>query len=201
MKRYRLLFLSPLMAMLIIFIISFQVNSAIGPFEEHNPPGEGGRNYISPMSQVNNKALDGKDISANPDATNTIFLPGVLLDYAPCIVVPNLISPANGSTVNTLTPILTFDGGSETQPNATWLEVDLSTDPEFKESYPTFPHIYQPAQKLWVYEISEDNPMEPGIYYWRAALWCNGPGWPPPPNPGEILGQYSQTQSFTVTQP
>jgi hypothetical protein len=127
-----------------------------------------------------------------------IYLGGVSKNRAACGVVPNLISPADGSTLTTSVPTFVFNGGSRPQANATWLQFDLSQKPNFSEDYDFYPLYFQPAQKDWVYQVSPGDAIPPGTYYWRAALWCNGPGWPPPPNPGEVRGPYSKVFSFTI---
>ena len=136
--------------------------------------------------------------TSNDQKEYQIYLGGVSKDHAQCGVIPNLYSPSDGSTLSTSTPTFIFDGGTRSQANSTWLEFDLSQDPNFTSMYATYPSYFQPAQKDWVYPIASADAMEPGTYYWRAALWCNGPGWPPPPNPGEIRGSYSAVWSFTI---
>lgn len=131
---------------------------------------------------------------SNEQVQYVVYLGGVSRNHAQCGVIPNLFSPPDGSILNTNTPTLVFNGGNQPQANATWLQLDLSQDPDFATMY--FTHYLQPAQEDWEYEILDT--LEPGTYYWRAALWCNGPGWPPPPNPGEIRGPFSGARSFTI---
>lgn len=146
------------------------------------------------------KSLQQPDQSASTSDQNQyqVFLGGVSRNHAQCGVAPNLYSPANGSRLATSTPTFIFDGGTRHQANATWLQFDVSQDPNFADYYDFYPLYFQPAQHDWVYPVAPGDAMEPGTYYWRAALWCNGPGWPPPPNPGEIRGPYSEIWSFTI---
>ena len=94
-----------------------------------------------------------------------VYLGGVSKNHAQCSVVPNLYSPANGSRVSTSTPTLIFDGGSRHQANATWLQFDISQDPDFADYYDFYPLYFQPAQHDWVYQVAPEDAMEPGTYY------------------------------------
>jgi hypothetical protein len=127
-----------------------------------------------------------------------LFLSGVSRDFAACDVTPNLYSPSDGSRLTTTTPTFHFNGGIRPVANPTWLQFDLSQDPDFAAMVGHYPSYFQPAQKDWQITIGPADALEPGTYYWRASLWCNGPGWPPPPNPGEIRGPYSEVFSFTI---
>lgn len=140
---------------------------------------------------------------ANPPAASNrvqyfLYLSGASRNFAACDVTPNLFSPANGSTLTIHTPTFIFDGGSRPVANPTWLQFDLSQDSDFTTMVGFYPSYFQPAQHDWKFTVAPADALEPGTYYWRAALWCNGPGWPPPPNPGEIRGPYSEVFTFTI---
>jgi hypothetical protein len=78
---------------------------------------------------------DSVSLASSPAITftpvATIYLPGVLNDFTPCTGVPQLISPPDGSSLNTLAPPFQWDNGDS--PNATELWLEIWLDPALTE--------------------------------------------------------------------
>jgi hypothetical protein len=87
-----------------------------------------------------------------------------------CPTVPTLLSPANGSTVDTLLPTLTFSG-SAVDPSITGAQLEL-----FSYSTSTFydSWIYQPPEYVSFSITPRGNLTAGATYYWRASYGC---GW------------------------
>lgn len=125
--------------------------------------------------------------------TYYIFLPSSLNIWSsPCGVIPHQVSPTNGSTVTSESDLV-FEGGYSDDIND-WLELEYNTSPDFTGDGSS--RIYQPAGELWTEAISTLK-LEPGIWYWRTSIWCNGPDWPPPPDNYDH-SHFSETWSFTL---
>jgi hypothetical protein len=134
------------------------------------------------------------DLLATETITSHIFLPGVLNQwFTPCGAIPYLVSPADGSTI-TSNSTLVFDGGYRGD-DLNWLEIEFNPNSSFVGTGKSY--VYQPAAMLWQQEISFFN-LTPGKWYWRTSIWCNGPGWPPPPGYGYVQSPFSQVWSFTL---
>lgn len=120
-----------------------------------------------------------------------IYLAGVVNSWtSPCGSIPFLVSPLDESHVISTT-LFAFDGGYRGG-GYDWLEIDFSSNPNFTTGTA---YYFQPAGKYWWQPIG--NYVSDGLWYWRASLWCNGPGWPPPPD-GYVHGPFSEVWSFTV---
>ncbi len=125
----------------------------------------------------------------HPFDENKLFIPILMSGgIPPCGSIPNLLLPADGSTV-TLSTKFKLDGHGKIND---WLELDFIGETE----QGTF---LQPAG-LWDISLGElglGSNLTPGTWHWRASLWCNGPGWPPPPE-GYDHSPYSEMRSFTL---
>ncbi len=118
-------------------------------------------------------------ISPVPPA-RTANAPAATSPNAACANAPTLVSPANGSLLNTLIPELQYI--SENEPNADWLNVAWSTTPDFSS---WGGHLTTwPGDTSWK---MFDN-LEPATtYYWRAWFVCD-----------EEAGPSSSVWSFTT---
>ena len=117
-------------------------------------------------------------------SSSRVYLPLVYKDYVPCEATPTLLSPANGSHLNTLTPTYRWDAGS--YPNATGLSLLVALDPQFQQVVQSLGYGWGRGLgqfRLW------PNLAPATRYYWRAQLAC-GQEW-------QTRGPYTQTWSFT----
>lgn len=112
----------------------------------------------------------------------TTYLPAVFKGYGVCSTAPTLLSPANGSSLNTLIPLFRWDNGNN--PSTTGLRLQVAKDPNFTQS----------VWSLWsggspgIGEFRAPQNFDPATtYYWRAWLMC-----------GEAQGPYSEIWSFTT---
>ena len=95
----------------------------------------------------------------------TVYLPATFNYYA---TVPILISPANGSNLNTLLPLLRWNMGDI--PNATEACVQLSRDAQFSQ---VFLSIYSDVQGVGEFQLVSN--LSPSTrYYWRAFVVYDG---------------------------
>ena len=153
----------------------------------------------NPISQVDqnkeitmrvNHPLELRNIKPKAQ-TNIVFLPIVTQWISPCGVIPFLINPPNGSHVTAETMII-LDGGYRGG-GYDWLGYEFSQIPDFANRRGGY---LQPAGKYWELRLGNYH-LEPGRWYWRASIWCNGPGWPPPPDSYE-QSPYSDVWSFIL---
>jgi len=157
-------------------------NMRANAFRQNDLLGQG----ILPTSNPLEFRITGKEAQANLD-----FMPIVRHHWTPpCDGIPYLIGPPDGSQIGYVT-MLVLDGGYRGG-GYDWLEVEFSKTPDFTDSSG---HYLQPAGKRWELGLGDYN-LEPGKWYWRASIWCHGPGWPPPPV-GYEQSPYSQVWSFT----
>jgi hypothetical protein len=112
----------------------------------------------------------------------TIYLPAAFRNYGVCSTIPTLLSPANGSSLNTIAPLFRWDNGNN--PSATTLRLQVARDSGFTQS----------VWSLWssgtsgVIEFRFPRNLDPATtYYWRAWLMC-----------GDAQGPYSEVWSFTT---
>lgn len=120
------------------------------------------------------------DITFTPVVS--VYLPAIFQNYAACTAVPNLLSPANGATLNTLVPLFRWDSGND--PRATEFILDASKDTTFDYTE-GFRSAYD-AQGIHEDRLSWN--FTPGTtYYWRAYLMC-----------GDVQGPYSTIWTFTT---
>jgi len=90
-----------------------------------------------------------------------------------CTHPPQLISPADGSQLDTLVPTFTFGAGSEPGPWS-YMAVTIDSDPAF--SSPDWVSIGGTSSPR-TYRITWN--LEPATrYYWRVALFCDSRGSP-----------------------
>ena len=112
----------------------------------------------------------------------TTYLPAVFKNYGSCSTIPTLLSPANGSDLNTLIPLFQWDSGND--PNATALRLQVATDPDF--TYTVMSLWYVGGTGVGQFRFPHN--LDPATtYYWRAWLLC-----------GETEGPYSEVWSFTT---
>ncbi|CAG0931292.1 hypothetical protein TFLX_02072 [Thermoflexales bacterium] len=112
----------------------------------------------------------------------TVYLPTIFQNYTSCTTIPALLSPATGTTLNTLVPLFRWDSGND--PGATEFRYETSKDVTFDTTY-GFRSRYD-AQGIHEYRFSEN--FDPGTtYYWRAYLMC-----------GEAPGPYTAVWTFTT---
>ncbi len=114
--------------------------------------------------------------------TVTTFLPTVLKNYVPCTGVPSLLSPDNGSNLDTLAPL--FQWRISHAPNANRLKLQVALDSDFNQVV----HAALTGAQLGDNDQRfSSNLQEATIYHWRAFLLCD-----------EIEGTYSEVRSFTA---
>jgi len=139
--------------------------------------------FAADLSRASQNSALGytSEITFTPVATN--YLPLVLRNYGGfCSTIPTLLSPANGSSLNTIAPLFRWDNGNN--PSATMLRLQVAKDPGFTQS----------VWSLWfsgtsgVIEFRFPRNLDPATtYYWRAWLMC-----------GDAQGPYSEVWSFTT---
>jgi hypothetical protein len=110
-----------------------------------------------------------------------VYLPAVFRNYRPCTAVPTLISPANGTILTTITPLLVWDDGGD--PNTPVCFTDLSKSPAFSPLVTSVMSDVQ-GQSQW---RSSTNLSPSTTYYWRARLHC-----------GSEYGPYTPVWTFTT---
>jgi hypothetical protein len=126
--------------------------------------------------------------TATPGVTPTNTPTPTSTPVAGCSTTPALIAPADGSTLNTLIPLLQWDSGNN--PNATEFYLDVWLDPGLTE-YVTGLRCtgcgirgeYQ--WRIHRYLVGNLDPAT--THYWRAYLMC-----------GDTRGPYSDVWSFTT---
>ncbi len=116
---------------------------------------------------------------------NPIFLPLVLNKHLNCASAPMLLSPPNGSHLDTLIPALTWARGDSPFISHTSLEV--AEDPEFRQN--VFGISFM-SGILVVNTYQMEENLEPNtLYYWRTQTRCDD---------GRIHGPFSETWTFTT---
>lgn len=111
-----------------------------------------------------------------------VYLPVVLSTSGSCATIPTLLSPANGSSLDTIIPLFQWDNGNN--PSVTGLRLEIAKDASFT----------QYVNSLWsggspgIHEFRFSHNLDPATtYYWRAWLMC-----------GEAQGPYSEVWTFTT---
>jgi hypothetical protein len=110
----------------------------------------------------------------------TIFLP--LIQFTPpCTIAPVLISPTNGSLLNTLVPVLTYIRG--TAP-VSYTVISIADNPAFNSpiEYSSSGGGFGPFQLQLFYNLQPAT-----MYYWRVQDKC-----------GPVYSPYSSVFSFTT---
>jgi hypothetical protein len=112
----------------------------------------------------------------------SLSLPLIMTGPRPCSVPPTLVSPANGSSLNTLIPMFEWNSGND--PSATQFMMYVAHDPGFTQVVSSLG--YGSGQgpgnnRFWT------NFDPASTYYWRAWLMC-GEG---------IESPYSEVWTFT----
>jgi hypothetical protein len=113
-------------------------------------------------------------LAANGTLTPWAYLPFIARQPTPtptpvaCSTVPTLISPADGSNLDTLIPLFTVDAGND--PNATGLVLLLSLGPDAPTPPGGFNHI-ECTQGIcqWRHLFNLHSAM---TYYWQTYLMC-----------------------------
>lgn len=96
-----------------------------------------------------------------------VLRPPVNIDCLPAL----LLSPSDGSALDTLVPIFQWDRGNN--PQATRLTVQVSLDPTFAGAS----HSTVTTSAYWVDEFRfPRNFNENSTYYWRASVMCETVG-------------------------
>jgi hypothetical protein len=110
------------------------------------------------------------------------YLPAVFRNYGGCSAIPTLLSPANGSSLNTIALLFRWDNGNN--PNATVLRLQVAKDPGFTQGVWSL----RSSRASGVSEFRFPRNWNPAAtYYWRAWLMC-----------GDVQGPYSEVWSFTT---
>ena len=120
-------------------------------------------------------------------ASHRIYLPVLIRPSSPplpeCTLAPQLIAPANGSSLHTLLPRFEWDSGDD--PSATEFRLQVCFDRACTD------FDYRARSSGWAHGRWEHRPvsnLQPATtYYWRAYLLC-----------GEVQGPYSPVWSFTT---
>jgi hypothetical protein len=106
------------------------------------------------------------EITFTPVAT--IYIAAVFHNQVGCSEVPTLVSPADGSNLDTLAPLLQWDSGDD--PNATTLHLEVARDTAFTEDVSSFSSSYRTTG---MHEFRFGWNFDPATtYYWRAWLTC-----------------------------
>jgi hypothetical protein len=100
-----------------------------------------------------------------------------------CLGVPTLISPTNGSRLDTLIPVFSIDVGAH--PNAIGYDIQISRNAFFSSIYLwVTSYVMRPG----VNSHDPDSNFDPSTkYYWRARFKC-----------GQTQAAWSATWSFTT---
>jgi len=137
------------------------------------------------LLSVNQQGLGRDQFDEDPGLFIT-FLPMILNgdEPEPCLIPPTLLAPANGETIDTLTPTLR------------WLNVDdhtatgsmamVASDPDFEDVMGSSYGTGTPGEQTWTLSW---NLALGQTYYWRVQLIC-----------GEDSSPYSEIWSFTTPQ-
>jgi hypothetical protein len=115
----------------------------------------------------------------------TVYLPVALNAHAECLTLPRLISPANGSTLNTLIPVYQWDSGND--PNVTDLYLEVWLDPGLTQ-WADGLRCSAATCLTGIHQWRTMGNLAPAtIHYWRAYLAC-----------GSSRGPYTAVWSFTT---
>jgi hypothetical protein len=112
----------------------------------------------------------------------SLYLPLIETGPRPCSVPPTLVSPANGSSLDTLIPVFEWDSGND--PSATEFIMYVARDPGFTQVVSTLGYGSGQGPGNFRFWTNFDPAT---TYYWHAWLTC-GEG---------VQSPYSETWSFT----
>jgi len=110
-----------------------------------------------------------------------LYLPLAFKSYAGCTTLSMLLSPADGSTPNTLIPLFRWNDGND--PNSTSVRLQVAKDRAFEVDQ----WMLQTSRRGEQEFRFENNLDAATTYYWRAYVMC-----------GDTIGPYSETWSFTT---
>ena len=130
-------------------------------------------------------------LAANGTLTPWAYLPFVARQPTPtptpisCSTVPTLISPANGSHLDSLIPLFAWDSGND--PNVDWLYLEIGRDPNLADWAGGLSCGDDDCIRgIHRWRVS-DNLDPNALYFWRAYLMC-----------GSTQGPYSEVWRFTT---
>lgn len=124
----------------------------------------------------------GTGVTCQTPGAYNIYLP-LIKNGSPCSKAPILLEPANGSNLDNLIPIFSFDTGND--PNVTGFVMSVARDVDFNQSVTSL-SISGSVSGIYNFRFSQN--FDPSTtLYWRAYNRC-----------GEIQSPYSQTWSFTT---
>jgi hypothetical protein len=100
----------------------------------------------------------------------TIYLSAVPRNHTYRATTPTLISPADGSNLDTLIPLFTWDSGND--PDATELYLEIWRDSELTDWVTGLQSLHRTqGTHQWRINLNLDPAT---TYYWRAYLMCGG---------------------------
>lgn len=112
-----------------------------------------------------------------------VYLPLVQRDYVEvCTARPTLISPVDGSSLDTLIPLFVMDNGDVA--DSMGLGLQTSTDPTFATTVDSVKYSARPGRFTFRFGHNYDPAT---TYYWRAWFIC-----------GDVDGPYTDVWSFTT---
>ncbi|MBU1660609.1 MAG: hypothetical protein KKD28_03965 [Chloroflexi bacterium] len=114
-----------------------------------------------------------------------VYLPVIMNNYhsTSCYTRPTLISPVDGSALDTIAPLYEWDNGN--QSNVDYGRLQVATDADFANTVTSL--WYGGAMGTMTFRFAHN--LDPATtYYWRAWLVCED----------GIEGPYSETWSFTT---
>ncbi len=124
-------------------------------------------------------------VSSGLQSASTVYLPIIFGAVPPsCSTAPTLAAPANGSNLNTVTPLFEWNVGND--PTVTRMFVEIGTDAAFSR----YTYLFTPPPPAGVSVAQLRYPDDLGFsttYYWRVYFDC-----------GAKQGPYSATWSFTT---
>jgi len=133
-----------------------------------------------PSGRITSAQVTGTVALRKQPQGGPIYLPLVMTPNLDCPTIPTLISPANGATVDSLIPTLTWDSGNESKAIAAELEIERIGSGSTNE-------IWSSYWKTGVRTHIPSGNLENGqTYRWRVRLDC-----------GETWGDYSAQWTFT----
>ena len=146
--------------------------------------GEIGTNFPSPTT------IKAQQITQNDYCPSTIsftasftqYLPLMQRYELPCLRAPRLISPVNGSLLDTLIPVLTYMRGSAV---VSYTTITIADNPDFErpvQRYSSYGGHIGPQQLMLFFNLEPAT-----LYYWRVQDVC-----------GEVQSPYSEVYSFTT---
>lgn len=146
---------------LLLFVSILQVSVATSaPMSNHA--------ISSQQNAVTQERLVSNATSVGLTPVVTIYLPIILYEPAPCAIAPDLISPTNGSALDTLIPWFTVRSYSTSR---YFLEINYSTSPTFIYDIHSAVLMGGPGAGV-ISLLPPDNLMQDTLYYWKAREEC-----------------------------